>query len=597
MMVTNTSFTQLDFFENKAALVEYLKQQDRFKDYDFSGSNFNVLLDVLAYNTQLNNYYVHAAFSENFLDTAQLRESLNSHAKELNYLPKSRASSTATLNVYLTVPPSAVPPSFLTIPKNTLFSGVCEGVTYPFYNEEAVTVYPVDGVYQYNGLKVFQGTIATESYVVDDINPQRFVLNSEIVDTKSIRVLVRDGNDLSLDAVEYVFKQDTFGVEVDDAVFYLQPSGKNKYEVYFGKNILGKEPKHSDIVTIQYRKTNGEAANGVRKFTPPSKINGHPASVFVQSMSEGGTERESLEDIRFFAPKYAQVQQRAVTESDYGILLRNEFSEIQAISVYGGEKADPPLYGRVVVAVDIENADGLTITAREKFYNFIKTRVPLAIEPVITAAQFMYVEVVADVVYNTAFTTKSEADIKDLVSASIDTYNADSLNDFGATLRFSRMSRAIDSADTYIVSNDTRVRAIVEFTPIVNVTETFTIKFNNELEYDHGAFLSDDIHYPALKTSDFVYGGQTCFIMDDGLGYLHIYRESSTNLTKIVNRIGNVNYATGEVVIKNFTVESFTGTAIKFYANLTKLDIVAPDTRVLSIRPEDVTINVTPVRE
>lgn len=596
-MVTNTSFTQLDFFENKAALVEYLKQQDRFKDYDFSGSNINVLLDVLAYNTQLNNYYVHAAFSENFLDTAQLRESINSHAKELNYLPRSMSSSTATLNIYLTVPPSANPPSFLTIPKNTLFSGVCDGATYPFYNEEAVTVYPVDGVYQYNGLKVFEGTVTTENYVVDDVNPKRFVLNSELVDTKSIRVFVRDGNDLSLDPIEYVYKQDTFGVNVDNTVFYLQPNGKNKYEVYFGKNILGHEPKHSDIVTIQYRKSNGAGANGVRKFTPPSKINGYGATVFVQSMSEGGSERESLEDIRFYAPKYAQVQQRAVTESDYGILLKGEFSEIQAISVYGGEKADPPLYGRVVVAVDIENSDGLTITAKEKFYNFIKTRVPLAIEPVITAAQFMYVEIVSDVVYNTAFTSKSEADIKDAVSAAINEYSVDNLNDFGVKLRFSRMSRAIDNSDTYIVANDTRIRAIVEFSPIINLTETFTIKFNNEIEYDHGAFLSDDIHYPALKTSNFSYAGQTCFIMDDGLGYLHIYRESATNLTKIVNRIGNVNYTTGEVVVKNFTVESFTGNAIKFYANLTKLDIITPDTRVLSIRPEDVTINVTPVRE
>lgn len=596
-MVTNTSFTELDFFENKAALIEYLKQQDRFRDYDFTGSNLNVLLDVLAYNTQLNNYYVHAALSENFLDTAQLRESVNSHAKELNYLPRSRSSSTATLDVYLTVPPSQTPPSFLSIPKNTLFSGVCEGITFSFYNEEAVTVQPVDGVYQYSGLKVFEGSFATENYVVDDVNPKRIVLNSNNVDTSSIKVFVRDGNDLTLDPVEYVFKQDTFGVDVTDSVFYIQASGQFKYEVYFGKNILGNEPKHSDIITVQYRKTEGESANGVRRFTPPSKINGYPSTVFVASMSEGGAERESIEDIRFSAPKYAQVQQRAVTESDYGILLKSEFSEIQSISVYGGEKADPPLYGRVVIAVDIENADGLTLTAKEKFYNFIKTRTPLAIEPVITAAQFMYVEVVSDVVYNTAFTSKSSSDIQTAVAGAITTYTEESLDNFGVTLRFSKMSKNIDASDTYIVSNDTKIRAIIEFTPIVNFTETFTIKFNNELEYDHGAFLSDDIHYPALKSSEFIYSSQTCFIMDDGLGFLHIYRESGTNLTKIVNKIGTVDYTTGEVVVKNFSVESFTGSAIKFYANLVKLDLVAPDTRVMSIRPEDVTITITSVRE
>ena len=384
-MVTNISFTELDFFRNKESLKNYLKAQDKFKDFNFEGSNLNVLLDVLSYNTHLNNYYVHAAFSENFLDTAQLRENLNSHAKELNYLPQSRSSSMATVDIYLSVA-SLNAPSFITIPRHTQFTGSCGGETFTFYNDESVTIYPNNGVYRYYGLKIYEGKILNELFVIDNQNPKRFYLNSDNIDTNSIRVYVRENTIVTASEVEFVKRNDIFGLKSDSLSFFLQPHLKYRYEVDFGKDVIGYEPKHGNVVRIEYRTTSGEGGNHVKTFALSSgTISGFMATVVPSvagSMSSGGAERESIEDIRFFAPKSIQTQYRAVTEADYEILLKNEFSEIQAISVYGGEYADPPQYGRVVISIDLREQDGITYTQAQKFIDYLKDKTPLSIEPV-----------------------------------------------------------------------------------------------------------------------------------------------------------------------------------------------------------------------
>jgi hypothetical protein len=595
-MVKNISFTNLDFFDNKNALKEYLRAQDRFKDYDFEGSNLSVLLDVLSYNTFLNNYYVHAAFSEMFLDTAQLRENLNSHAKELNYLPQSRQSSTALVDIIINVPTGLLtPPTFLTIPRNTMFVGKCNGQTFTFFSDKSVTVYPDNGVYRYYGLKIYEGNVLTESYVVNNSSPQRYAINSDICDTDSVKVFVRDNIQADSDTYEYMYKPDVYGITEEDKVFYLQPHYAYKYEVYFGRNVLGLEPTQGNIITIEYRTTVGEEANGVKYFSPATTIAGYSAECITVQMSEAGTERESNEDIRYFAPKYAQVQQRSVTETDYGILLKNQFSEIQEVAVYGGEKADPPMYGRVVIAVDIENADGVTLAEARKFTDFLKDRVPLAIEPMIVPAQFMYIDVVTSVTYNTASTSKSSGEIVQTVNDSIIKYSDDELNRFGETVRFSKLVNYIDESDLNIVSNDSKIRAIIEYVPSLLSAETFDINFRNALNYDHGIY-KNDIHYPGVVTSTFTYKNLSCYMVDDGQGIVKIVYDTDTGLEIIEKNIGTVDYSTGKVNIVRFLPTAYSGNAIKFYANPKTLDIICPEERIVKIRKEDMLISVKSIR-
>ena len=593
-MSTNITFTELDFFRNKEALKEYLKAQDRFKDYDFEGSNLNAILDVLAYNTHMNNYYVHAAFSETFLDTAQLRENINSHAKELNYLPRSRRSSTATVNLNLVVPATETPP-FVKIPRHTEFIGKCDGQTFTFYNDEAATVFPTNGVYGISGLKLFEGKIKTEYYYVDNAQPQRYVINSDYVDTDSIRVFVEKNTVNAQDEEEFLFTNDIFGVVADSNVFYLQPHSQNKYELYFGKNTFGYEPEQGNRIRIEYRTTQGEGANGVRLFTSTTTIGGYIASITLLSSSEGGAERESISDIRYFAPKSIQVQDRAVTESDYEILLKTNFSEIQAVSVYGGEEANPPQFGQVIVAVDIENMDGVTNSAAERYKEFLSTRTPLSIEPSIISAEFMYVEVVSEVTFNTAITSLSSADIHDSAVASILLYNNEKINDFNETLRFSQLSRYIDDASRYIVSNSTQCRAILEYVPILNSSENVTLNFENKLDYDH-ELAYGDIHHPAIQSSNFTVDNQSCFLADDGSGNLQLVSLQNGTYSIVSTRAGTVDYETGIVNITALSASAYDGTAIKFYATIRELNITSPKSRILKIREEDVTVTTLSAR-
>ena len=235
-MAANEPITQLDFLQVKENLKTFLSSQDRFKDYDFEGSNMNVLLDVLAYNTFQNNFYTNMAFSEMFLDSAQLRESVVSHAKALNYLPRSRSSSRAVINVKLNV---ADAPSFITVPAKTQFRAVCGNKTYNFYNTEPATVYPFNNNYIFFGLEIFEGTYVTETFVVNGNPKQRFILSNNTVDTSSIKVTIKE-NISDTVQTEYTRKASVFGINSTDEVYYVQAAESDKYEVTFGTNRFGK---------------------------------------------------------------------------------------------------------------------------------------------------------------------------------------------------------------------------------------------------------------------------------------------------------------------------------------------------------------------
>ena len=286
-MATNVAFTKLDFNDIKASLKTYLKGQDRFKDYDFDGANFSVLLDILAYNTYQNNIYTNLAFSEMFLDSAQLRDSVISHAKELNYLPSSRASSQVKLDVTLTVSGN---PSTVEIPRGTKFKAICGSETFMFVSDESVTIIPTStGVYKYTGLTVYEGEVLTEMFVVSGNEPQSYIISNKNVDTNSIRVRVRDNAEATSNT-EFVRATSLFGVQNNDNVFYLEPHADERYQVAFGRNVFGKEPINGNVIEIEYRVTSGEAANGTKRFSALSTISGYVPSVVLNSESLGGSE-------------------------------------------------------------------------------------------------------------------------------------------------------------------------------------------------------------------------------------------------------------------------------------------------------------------
>lgn len=588
--------TELDFDQIKADLKAYLSGQARFQDYNFDGSNLSVLLDILSYNTFQNNFYTNMAISEMFLDSAQNRDSVVSHAKSLNYLPKSRNASRARINIALSVP--LPQPNFVTIPEKTKFLAKCGNRTFNFYNLDSATITPINGSFIYYGLEIFEGTPVTETFLATGNFEQRFILSNANIDTNTIKVTVKDSTS-SLTSTTYALKTNIFGVGPTDAIYYIQPYFDDRYEIAFGRNLFGKSPSNGNLITVEYMITNGEEANGAVNFSVDDNIQNYNTTIYTAASSRSGAEKESKESIQYFAPKALQVQDRAVTESDYEILLKNRFSDIQAVSVYGGEELDPPQYGRVAIAVDVKDANGLSENNRFQYYNYLKDRCPIGIEPVIISPRFMYLSVASIVYYNTKNSSASQAAIKELVQNAMIQYSEDKLSDFKTTFRYSKFSNAIDSADVEILSNDTEVLAVIPLNPALNVDNNYDLRFVNQLKIDHpltsGEIVSQ--HKPAIRSSAFVYNGRRAFIQDDGEGILKILQTKSDGSFLVLNaNIGTVNYDTGRVNIKKLRVSSYFGSEIKIFARTRFKDIESPKDRILTIRESDINVNVIGVR-
>ena len=598
-MPDNISITELDFFAAKEALKNYLKGQTQFQDYDFDGANMNVLLDVMSYNTYMNNFYTNMAYSEMFLDSAQTRPAVISHAKELNYLPRSCVSAAAKIRIDIS-PPDNEFPTFITIPKGTKFTGRNKNVNtgFTFTTDRSHTVTQIDGLYCLEDISIFEGKLITEYYKILSGTTQRFILNNTDVDTSSITVSVRTSADVDSISTEYTQRDGIFGVTPVDPVFYIQPTDSDSYEISFGKNVFGKQPLVNNIVQVSYRISSKETANGIRTFTSGT-ISGYPVTITTTEKAEGGLDRESIESIRFFAPKSIQIQDRAVTESDYEIILKNQFPEIQAISVYGGEELTPPRYGRVVVAVDVQNAEGVSDNNKVTYYNYLKERCPIGIEPIIISPEFMFLNIETSIQYNTKTTNSSTADIQTQVKAAILAYSDNNLSDFKKTFRASKLAYEIDASNVNILSNDTEVLAIIPVNPILNTLSSFALNFKNALATDHMLVQGNDLHAykPAISTSQFQYDGKTSFIQDNGMGVLQVIRSTGTGFVFINRNIGSVNYETGRVIITNLKVSAYSGSEIKIFGRTLAGDIVSPKDRIITIREEDINITVYGTRE
>lgn len=585
-----TPIAEIDFINIKNDLKAFLKGQSLFKDYDFEGSSMSVLLDVLAYNTFNQNFYANMAISEMFLDSAQLRSSIISHAKELNYLPKSYTSATSTLVVSFT--PSD-DPSFITIPKGTSFTGTTdEGLTLTFTTAETYVITPVEGEY-IGTIDVFEGTIFTEFFEVNA--DTKYVLNNTQVDTGSIEVKVFSTAEETSPSEEYVFSSSLFGATSTSKVFYLQGAENNKYEITFGRNMFGREPEVNEIVEVTYRISSGISGNGATNFGIENAVDGYVMEIESFGISEGGSIAESNEDIKFFAPKAIQIQERAVTESDYEILLKNRFPEIQAISVYGGEELTPPQFGKVVIAVDVNNAEGVSINSKTAYANFLADKTPLTIEPLVISPEFIHAQVTSTIYVNRSINTKSLAQIQNQAHNAILTFSDRYLNKFKSNLRYSRLIRAIDDSDPSIVSNDTELLMIIDIIPILGTSRNFVFNFKNPLIVDHPLTPGEDInvHKPAIKSSGFTYDDtENAYIQDNGKGILQVISNNTDGFIVLNSNIGSVEYDTGMVTVSNFTVNDFDGEAIKIYARGLHNDILGIKDRILSIRASDINLTV-----
>jgi hypothetical protein len=592
MANSSINLVDLDFNSLKSSLKSYLSSQAKFQDYNFDGSNMSVLLDVLAYNTYLNTFYMNMVASEMFLDTAQLRDSIVSHAKELNYLPRSFRSAQANVNISIT-PSTNV--SSVVIPANTGFTSRVGSNTFNFVTGESIAITTSsNGVYYANNTTLFEGSYVTDTFVKNSaIENQRFILNNPTIDTTSIGILVSENSGANV--YTYVQAFSLFGVVSNTNIFFVQPAENEQYEVVFGDNTSGRTPLDGAIVEVTYRLCNGELPNGADTFVNNSSIDGHSnVSITMNSEAVNGSVSESNTSIKFNAPRSFQTQERAITESDYEILLTREFPEIQAISVYGGEKESPPQYGKVFISIDIENSDGIPEVKRNIYNNYLSDKVPLGIVTEIVNPDFVYLKVDTFANYNFNITTFSENQLSTKVLTSITNYNDTYLNDFNSSFLYSNFVTAIDNTDNSIINNDTEVVPYYLLTLETGVSTDFTFSFGAEILITTP---SDQTHSitadRGLFSTTFVLDGLSCQLEDDGIGNIRIVRISSTNVVEKL-KVGTISYSTGNVTISRLNVESFTGSGIKLYARIVSQDYTSSFRNILKIKPEDITVTMVP---
>ena len=593
MANTNIELVGLDFQSIKSNLKNYLKNNTAFKDVDFEGSNISVLIDLLSYNTYLNSFYMNMVTSEMFIDSAQLRDSVISHAKSLNYLPRSFVSSKADISVSIT--PSSIQSSVV-IPKGTTFTSRVGSNTYTFSTDTNLVLNQSNNNVFTSNLSIYEGSYITDTFVMNySNNSQRFILSNPTIDTTSLSLtVIEDNGDLSS---EYVKSDTLLGIGSTSNVFFLEATENQQYELKFGDGIFGKKPKDGSVIISQYRFSSGELPNGASRFINDGSIDGH-SNVIISTINNasGGAINESIESIKFNAPRNFQNQSRAVTTSDYENLLKSKFPEIENISAYGGETLVPPQFGKVFISVDIVNADGTPENRKKTYYDYIKDKSPLSIEPVFIDPVFMYVGIDSIIKYNINSTTKLSNDIRTLVLAKISSFNLNNLNGFNKTLYFSKLLKEIDSADNSIISNDTTLKAIKKIIPSSS-SSSYDINFGFPFEQETGVTLNvDEFHYGhTIQSSAFTFNNQRCIIFDDTRGGLFIGKVTA-NVVEIKQSIGSVDYENGIVYIQSFSVSDFEGSGLKIYARSRSKDFYSNKNTILEILDEDISVNILPVK-
>lgn len=453
------SLVNLDFDTLKTQLKTYLKGQSQFADYDFDGSNMSVLLDILTYNTHLNAFYLNMVASEMFLDSAQLRNSVISIAKSLNYTPRSTKSARAVLNLQFA---QSGLQSF-SIPEGTRFSGKNSRGTFQFVTNESLVLFPANNFFTANNVTVYEGTLTSDAFVVNyAIENQRFILTNETIDTDSLQVIVSEDNGQT--NTSFTKSTTLYDVTANSSVYFVQATEDTQYEIVFGDGILGRRPKDGSIITCTYRNTNGPDGNEATNFILNDNlgaINGYGSAITpiitVISAGFGGGEAESIEDIRYRAPRYYQAQERAITTNDFASLITQEFQYIKNVHVYGGDQNGQFQFGQVFIAPITFTGELTSQSEKDEIQTFMKPKTTIGITPVVVDPDYLYVGVQCDVSFRSAETTLSATDIESKVKTAINQYSIDQLTDFNIEFKTSRFEAAIDNADVSISSNDTNI--------------------------------------------------------------------------------------------------------------------------------------------
>jgi hypothetical protein len=551
-------------------------------------------MDILGINSFRNAFLLNMAISEGFIDSAQLFSDVKSHAKELGYTPRSSVSAVANVTVSFSATGASQP---YIIPKGSTFSAHVKNQNFTFSLAEPIIVASPNTQFSFT-TNIYEGVYVKDSYVFNQATNRlpSFAITNANVDTSSIVVNVFGNN--SLIGQNYNLATSLLDLDGTSQVYFLQCATANgNYEIIFGDGIIGNQPLNGSLVILDYRVTSGAQADGSSAFNinfDPTGVNEITSSVTIvtNSIAAGGVDAEDIETTRFYAPRWFQVQERAIVPSDYEVLLKNKFPELNAVNAYGGETLNPPQFGKVVIAVDIAGVAGLPQSKGQQYSAFIKGRNPLSIQPIFTAAQHLYLKVTSLIKYNVNVSLESEATIRAIVTDAITKFNSQFLDDFAITFYFSQFSQALNNSDPSIVSNETSIQLYQKIQPSAN-PQTYMFFFSVPL-VNNVPPLPSFHSFGLMKTltsTSFVYKGLLSYLEDDGNGLVRIVSLKGNTLTTTTD-IGIIDYNRGFVVLFSFSVDSFDGNDLLVLVTPQETDISATQDLILSIEPDKTQLSV-----
>ena len=587
-MATKLQISELDFDGIKDNLKNFLSQQDEFRDYNFEGSGMSVLLDLMAYNTHYLGFNANMLANEMFLDSADLRSSVVSKAKQVGYTPTSSTSADAVVDVVV----SPASGSSITMSRGTKFTTTVNNISYSFVNNSELSITPSDGVYKFSNVDLNEGTLLNFKYTANTSDTdQRFIIPNNNVDTTTLTIKVQNS---SSDATTntYTLATGITGLDSTSKVYFLQEVENGRYEVYFGDGVLGTAIADGNIIIMDYIVCNRNAPNGATTFTLSGTIGGFSnATVTTISNATNGSGPESIESIKYNAPRDYTAQDRAVTADDYKVLVKSLYANAQSVQVYGGEDAATPDYGKVYISIKAKSGSNLTETTKASIVNSLKQYAVASIRPVIIDPEITFLTLNTTFKYDSGATIKAVSTLETNVLNTIANYGANTLENFTGLFRHSKLLENINNADTSILSNITTVKMYKLITPTLSSALKYTLSFNNAFYNPHSGHNSSG--GGVVSSTGFKINNDSStnehFLDDDGAGNIRVYYLSGTTRVYTSSSFGTIDYTTGEIILTSANITSISNvdgaasTQIRVFAIPSSNDVVPVRNQVLQI--------------
>tara|TARA_Y100000356_G_scaffold61373_1_gene49902 strand:+ start:11 stop:1792 length:1782 start_codon:yes stop_codon:yes gene_type:complete len=554
----------------------------------------SVLIDTLAYNTYQTAFNTNMVVNESFIDSATLRENVVSLARNIGYVPRSRTAAKGTVSLTVSDPTSVINGNTLTLRKGLVCTGDSAGTTYAFAIPEDKTVGVINGVADFGEFEVYEGTLLSKAFTVSGHSEQKFILDNPFIDTSTIRSIIFRPGEIG-DGRRYRLVDNIVKITKDSEVFLLQEIEDEKYEILFGDGFFGKKLDPNTDIRIDYIVTEGREGNGARNFSFGGdfydglnvSVNQSNLTITLTTVNpaQNGDEIESINSVKYYAPRLYSSQYRAVSATDYEAIIQQIYPDTESVSVVGGEELDPPQFGNVVISIKPRNANFISDFTKQQITTELKKFALAGINQQLVDLQILTVEYDCFVYYNSNI-FNDVSTLQTRVSNAVSKYaNSLDLNKFGGRFKYSKFVNIVDDSDRSITSNITRIQMRRDLRAEINVTSQYELCYGNQFHVN--------LEGRNIKSTAFTIRGESApvYFSDEPDGSTTTGRltivsvDSNGEVVTIDGNAGTVDYMHGEVLINSIFI---TGTSLS--QNIIEIQATPESNDVIGLK--DLYLNV-----